>query len=129
MPCCLRQTAYVWLLTQIVCPFTTGSKPSWTAKLAGNQELLCSKIREEAGELCETLERQEGQERAASEMADLLYHSMVLLNVQVPPIALLFCVGDRFRAEWQMEHKQHNGNLVCDGVEGLSMPLFLVSRP
>ena len=54
------------------CPFTAGSKP-WIAKLAGNQELLCSKIREEAGELCETLERQEGQERATSEMADLLY--------------------------------------------------------
>lgn len=60
-----------------------GSKPSWTAKLANNQELLCSKIREEAGELCQTLEQQEGQDRAASEMADLLYHSMVLLNVQV----------------------------------------------
>ena len=64
----------------IVC---TGSKPSWTAKLAGNQELLCSKIREEAGELCQTLEQQEGKDRATSEMADLLYHSMVLLNVQV----------------------------------------------
>ena len=60
-----------------------GSKPSWTAKLATNQGLLCSKIREEAGELCETLEGKEGQERAASEMADLLYHSMVLLHVQV----------------------------------------------
>ena len=71
-----------------------GSKPSWTAKLASNQELLCSKIREEAGELCETLEKQEGQERAASEMADLLYHSMVLLNVQVsfrPCSLLCFC--------------------------------------
>jgi phosphoribosyl-ATP pyrophosphohydrolase/phosphoribosyl-AMP cyclohydrolase len=47
-----------------------------------NTELLCSKIREEAGELCETLEENEGKERAASEAADLLYHSMVLLNVQ-----------------------------------------------
>ncbi|KAL3162363.1 hypothetical protein ABBQ32_010044 [Trebouxia sp. C0010 RCD-2024] len=63
-----------------------GSKPSWTAKLAGNQGLLCSKIREEAGELCETLEGKEGQERAACEMADLLYHSMVLLHVQDVPI-------------------------------------------
>ena len=66
-----------------VHPLAAGSKPSWTAKLAGNSELLCSKIREEAGELCQTLEQQEGQERCASEMADLLYHSMVLLNVQV----------------------------------------------
>lgn len=40
-------------------------------------------MREEAGELCQTLEANEGQERAASEMADLLYHAMVLLNVQV----------------------------------------------
>jgi phosphoribosyl-ATP pyrophosphohydrolase/phosphoribosyl-AMP cyclohydrolase len=40
-------------------------------------------VREEAGELCQTLEAGEGAERAASEMADLLYHSMVLLNLQV----------------------------------------------
>lgn len=60
-----------------------GGKPSWTARLLQNPELLCSKVREEAGELCQTLEQSEGQERAASEMADLLYHSMVLLNLQV----------------------------------------------
>lgn len=40
-------------------------------------------MREEAGELCQTLEQDEGRERAASEMADLLYHAMVLLNAQV----------------------------------------------
>ncbi len=102
--------------TSSVCPFTTGSKPSWTAKLAGNQELLCSKIREEAEELCETLERQEGQERAASEMADLLYHSMVLLNVQVRSIALLFCVQQQSVLRGKLEHKQHNGNLVRNSV-------------
>lgn len=39
-------------------------------------------MREEAGELCQTLEANEGKERAASEMADLLYHAMVLLNLQ-----------------------------------------------
>lgn len=33
--------------------------------------------------MCQTLEANEGPERAASEMADLLYHAMVLLNVQV----------------------------------------------
>ncbi|KAK9793172.1 hypothetical protein WJX73_004249 [Symbiochloris irregularis] len=59
-----------------------GGKPSWTARLLQNPELLCSKVREEAGELCQTLEQDEGKERAASEMADLLYHSMVLLNLQ-----------------------------------------------
>lgn len=38
--------------------------------------LLC---REEADELCRTLEDNEDKSRAASEMADVLYHSMVLL--------------------------------------------------
>lgn len=60
-----------------------GTKPSWTARLLSNPELLCKKIREEAGELCQTLEADEGAERAANEFADLLYHSMVLLNKQV----------------------------------------------
>ena len=41
-------------------------------RLLENEELLCKKIREEAGELCETLEKNEGKERAASEMADVL---------------------------------------------------------
>lgn len=48
-------------------------------------------MREEAGELCETLEASEGRERAASEMADLLYHSMVLLNLQVRKEGVLHC--------------------------------------
>eukprot|EP00884_Botryococcus_braunii_P016993 jgi/Botrbrau1/3978/Bobra.0365s0050.1 len=64
----------------------SGQKPSWTAKLAGNPKLLCSKVREEAGELCQTLEQNEGPERAASEAADLLYHSLVLLNLQGVPM-------------------------------------------
>eukprot|EP01025_Chloroclados_australasicus_P031548 TRINITY_DN31865_c0_g1_i1.p1 TRINITY_DN31865_c0_g1~~TRINITY_DN31865_c0_g1_i1.p1 ORF type:complete len:293 (+),score=23.60 TRINITY_DN31865_c0_g1_i1:13-891(+) len=63
-------------------PENEGQKPSWTAKLLTKPDLLCSKIREEAGELCETLEKEEGPERCASEMADVLYHSMVLLNKQ-----------------------------------------------
>lgn len=42
--------------------------------------LLCSKVREEAGELAETLERGEGPERTVSEAADLLYHALVLLR-------------------------------------------------
>lgn len=69
----------------------SGGKSSWTAKLLGDPELLCKKVREEAGELCQTLEADEGRERAASEAADLLYHSLVLLNVQVscPSSALI----------------------------------------
>eukprot|EP00270_Netrium_digitus_P004963 TRINITY_DN1646_c0_g1_i4.p1 TRINITY_DN1646_c0_g1~~TRINITY_DN1646_c0_g1_i4.p1 ORF type:complete len:388 (-),score=119.10 TRINITY_DN1646_c0_g1_i4:76-1239(-) len=57
-------------------------KPSWTRKLLENPSLLCSKVREEAGELCEVWEKREGRERAVAEMADVLYHSMVLLNLQ-----------------------------------------------
>jgi len=59
-----------------------GGKPSWTAKLLADPQLLCKKVREEAGELCQTLEADEGKERAASEAADLIYHAMVLLKKQ-----------------------------------------------
>lgn len=55
------------------------SKPSWTKRLLLDNKLLCSKIREEANELCQTLEENEDPSRTASEMADVLYHSMVLL--------------------------------------------------
>ena len=59
------------------------SKPSWTAKLLENPRLLCSKVREEADELCRALEDSEGHERVVSEAADLLYHGLVLLATQV----------------------------------------------
>ncbi|CDJ26587.1 hypothetical protein CFC21_041103 [Triticum aestivum] len=62
---------------------TEGSgKPSWTKKLLLDNQLLCSKIREEAGELIQTLVENEDKSRTASEMADLLYHAMVLLSVR-----------------------------------------------
>ncbi|KAL8138058.1 hypothetical protein V2J09_004059 [Rumex salicifolius] len=57
-------------------------KPSWTKKLLLNSVLLCTKIREEADELCRTLEENEEQSRVASEMADVLYHCMVLLGLR-----------------------------------------------
>ncbi|CAO2203212.1 unnamed protein product [Urochloa humidicola] len=60
----------------------TQGKPSWTKKLLLDNQLLCSKIREEAGELIQTLLENEDQSRTASEMADLLYHAMVLLRVK-----------------------------------------------
>ena len=56
---------------------------SWTAKLLADPALCCAKVREEAAELAATWEGGEGPERAASEAADLLYHSLVLLNSQV----------------------------------------------
>eukprot|EP00210_Caulerpa_lentillifera_P006617 g6322.t1 len=63
-------------------PVKGNGKPSWTVRLLEDPNLLCEKIREEAGELCETLEKNEGKQRAAEEMADLLFHSLVLLNKQ-----------------------------------------------
>ncbi|KAK9668017.1 hypothetical protein RND81_13G029200 [Saponaria officinalis] len=60
----------------------TDGKPSWTKKLLLDEKLLCSKLREEADELCRTLEDNEDRSRAASEMADVLYHSMVLLALK-----------------------------------------------
>ncbi|KAB1201646.1 Histidine biosynthesis bifunctional protein hisIE, chloroplastic [Morella rubra] len=57
-------------------------KPSWTKRLLLDNHLLCSKIREEANELCQTLEENEDKSRAASEMADVLYHAMVLLALK-----------------------------------------------
>nr|XP_023925188.1 histidine biosynthesis bifunctional protein hisIE, chloroplastic-like [Quercus suber] len=57
-------------------------KPSWTNRLLLDNHLLCSKIREEADELCRTLEENEDKSRTASEMADVLYHAMVLLALR-----------------------------------------------
>ncbi|XP_062029243.1 histidine biosynthesis bifunctional protein hisIE, chloroplastic-like [Rosa rugosa] len=57
-------------------------KPSWTRRLLLDEKLLCSKIREEADELCRTLEENEDKSRTASEMGDVLYHSMVLLALK-----------------------------------------------
>jgi phosphoribosyl-ATP pyrophosphohydrolase/phosphoribosyl-AMP cyclohydrolase len=71
--------------------------------LLSDQKLLCSKVQEEAGELCQTLLESEGKERAASEMADLLYHSMVLLNCQV---GVILKNHDSAQIETEMELPQ-----------------------
>ncbi|KAJ4975927.1 hypothetical protein NE237_001033 [Protea cynaroides] len=61
---------------------TENGKPSWTKRLLCDKKLLCSKIREEADELCRTLEENEDRSRSAAEMADVLYHAMVLLSAK-----------------------------------------------
>ncbi|XP_057973479.1 histidine biosynthesis bifunctional protein hisIE, chloroplastic isoform X1 [Malania oleifera] len=61
---------------------TQVEKPSWTKRLLLDDKMLCSKIREEADELCRTLEDNEDKSRTASEMADVLYHAMVLLSLK-----------------------------------------------
>ncbi|KMZ71919.1 Phosphoribosyl-ATP diphosphatase, Phosphoribosyl-AMP cyclohydrolase [Zostera marina] len=60
----------------------TSAKPSWTKRLLNDAELLCSKVREEAEELVQTVVEKEDSLRTASEMADLLYHAMVLLSLK-----------------------------------------------
>ena len=56
--------------------------PSWTQRLLADPALCCSKVREEADELCRAHEDAEGKVRTASEAADLLYHAMVLMRIE-----------------------------------------------
>ncbi|GAV80330.1 PRA-CH domain-containing protein/PRA-PH domain-containing protein, partial [Cephalotus follicularis] len=65
---------------ELVAP--QNGKPSWTKRLLLDGKLLCSKIREEADELCRTLEENDDKSHTASEMADVLYHAMVLLALK-----------------------------------------------
>ena len=71
-----------WTVRRRALPPAAEEKPSWTRRLLSDPALLCAKVREEAGELCSTLERGEGAHRAACEAADVLYHATVLLHAQ-----------------------------------------------
>jgi phosphoribosyl-ATP pyrophosphohydrolase/phosphoribosyl-AMP cyclohydrolase len=55
------------------------AKKSWTKKLLNNKELLLSKIKEEANELCLAIDK-EDDKQVIYEAADLLYHSLVGLG-------------------------------------------------
>ncbi|XP_019054230.1 PREDICTED: histidine biosynthesis bifunctional protein hisIE, chloroplastic-like isoform X2 [Nelumbo nucifera] len=86
-------------------------KPSWTKRLLLDNKLLCSKIREEADELCRTLEENEDKFRTASEMADVLYHAMVLLAVKDVRIEeVLQLLRDRFSQSGIEEKKSRKSN-------------------
>ncbi|XP_058092874.1 histidine biosynthesis bifunctional protein hisIE, chloroplastic [Magnolia sinica] len=89
-------------------------KPSWTKRLLLDEKLLCSKIREEANELCQTLEDKEDRSRTASEMADVLYHAMVLLAVKdVKMEEVLEVLRNRFSQSGVEEKKsRRSGNQV-----------------
>jgi len=52
---------------------------SWTKKLLNNKELMLSKIREEADEVCVAI-NEESDEQVIYESADLLYHTLVGLG-------------------------------------------------
>ncbi|SFV59201.1 Phosphoribosyl-AMP cyclohydrolase / Phosphoribosyl-ATP pyrophosphatase [hydrothermal vent metagenome] len=55
------------------------SKKSWTKKLLNDKELMLSKIKEEADEVCVAIDR-ESDEQVIYESADLLYHTLVGLG-------------------------------------------------
>ena len=57
------------------------SKKSWTKKLLNDKELLLSKIKEEADELCVAI-NEESDSQVIYEAADLLYHSLVGLGLR-----------------------------------------------
>jgi phosphoribosyl-ATP pyrophosphohydrolase/phosphoribosyl-AMP cyclohydrolase len=57
------------------------SKKSWTKKLLNDKELLISKIKEEADELCVAIDC-EDDAQVIYEAADLLYHSLVGLGLR-----------------------------------------------
>ncbi|XP_042485807.1 histidine biosynthesis bifunctional protein hisIE, chloroplastic-like [Macadamia integrifolia] len=61
---------------------TENGKSSRTKRLLCDNKLLCSKIREVADELCIMLEENEDKSRSVAEMADVLYHAMVLLSAK-----------------------------------------------
>ena len=52
---------------------------SWTKKLLNDKELMLSKIREEADEVCEAIDK-ESDQQVIYEGADLLYHTLVGLG-------------------------------------------------
>jgi phosphoribosyl-ATP pyrophosphohydrolase/phosphoribosyl-AMP cyclohydrolase len=55
------------------------SQKSWTKKLLDDKELMLSKIREEADEVCVAIDK-ESDEQVIYESADLLYHTLVGLG-------------------------------------------------
>ena len=57
----------------------TETKKSWTKKLLNDKELMLSKIREEADEVCVAI-NEESDEQVIYESADLLYHTLVGLG-------------------------------------------------
>ena len=58
---------------------STDTKKSWTKKLLGNKDLMLSKIKEEAEEVCVAIES-ESDKQVIHEVADLLYHTLVGLG-------------------------------------------------
>ncbi|KAG4109561.1 hypothetical protein ERO13_1Z049452v2 [Gossypium hirsutum] len=81
-------------------------KPSWTKRLLLDENFLCSKIREEADELCRMLEEKKDSSCIASKMADVIYHAMVLLRRKDVKIENVLEVLRRRFSQSGIEEKQ-----------------------
>jgi len=69
---------------------------SWTKKLLNDKELMLSKIREEADEVCVAI-NEESDEQVIYESADLLYHTLVGLGYRdISPDRVKQELGRRF---------------------------------
>ncbi len=85
------------------------SKKSWTKKLLNDKELLLSKIREEADEVCVAI-NEESDEQVIYESADLLYHTLVGLGYRnVSPDRVKQELARRFGMSG-IEEKESRGN-------------------
>ena len=74
----------------------TDSKKSWTKKLLNDKELMLSKIREEADEVCVAI-NEESDKQVIYESADLLYHTLVGLGYRdISPDRVKQELGRRF---------------------------------
>lgn len=84
---------------------SSNEQKSWTKKLLDNQELLLSKIREEADELCVAISS-EDDTQVIYEAADLLYHALVGLGSRdITPDRVKQELGRRFGTSGIVEKK------------------------
>jgi phosphoribosyl-ATP pyrophosphohydrolase/phosphoribosyl-AMP cyclohydrolase len=87
---------------------SSNNKKSWSKKLLDNKELMLSKIREEADEVCVAIEK-ESDEQVIYESADLLYHTLVGLGYRdISPDRVKQELARRFNKSGIIEKEQRN---------------------
>ncbi|CAA6818415.1 MAG: Phosphoribosyl-AMP cyclohydrolase (EC / Phosphoribosyl-ATP pyrophosphatase (EC [uncultured Sulfurovum sp.] len=81
---------------------------SWTKKLLDDKDLMLSKIREEADEVCVAI-NEENDEQVIYESADLLYHTLVGLGYRdISPDRVKQELGRRFNMSGIVEKESRN---------------------
>jgi len=87
---------------------STSTEKSWTKKLLNDKELMLSKIREEADEVCVAID-EESDEQVIYESADLLYHTLVGLGYrEISPDRVKQELARRFGMSGITEKEQRN---------------------